>query len=395
MTTTSISSTSAAPDARAGALLASFERAGYTRLTPAILQPAEPFLDLSGEDIRKRMYLTTDPQGRELCLRPDLTIPVSRDYLASPSAGTPQGFCYLGPVFRHRKEKSEGDNGSSEFLQAGIESFGRSDTAAADAEMLALGLEATGHYGVSKPDIRMGDVALFSALVTALDLAPAWKRRLIKDFNHKSSLAHDLDRLSISPSHARPEYQGVLAALAGSDPKAAHALVTDLLSIAGITAVGGRSVGEIADRFLEQAALGAQTSLPKETRALIEKFLAISGDPDEAAAELRAFARQAFVRHAKVALDAALDLFESRTGFLAARGVDVSRIRFSTAFGRGLDYYTGYVFELHDPGARVAGQLVAGGRYDGLLTRLGSPKSIPAVGFAVWIERLAALQGAA
>ena len=395
MTTASISSTSAAPDARAGALLASFERAGYTRLTPAILQPAEPFLDLSGEDIRKRMYLTTDPQGRELCLRPDLTIPVSRDYLASPSAGTPQGFCYLGPVYRHRKEKSEGDNGSSEFLQAGIESFGRSDTAAADAEMLALGLEATGHYGLSKPDIRMGDVALFSALVTALDLAPAWKRRLIKDFNHKSSLAHDLDRLSISPSHARPEYQGVLAALAGSDPKAAHALVTDLLSIAGITAVGGRSVGEIADRFLEQAALGAQTSLPKETRALIEKFLAISGDPDEAAAELRAFARQAFVRHAKVALDAALDLFESRTGFLAARGVDVSRIRFSTAFGRGLDYYTGYVFELHDPGARVMGQLVAGGRYDGLLTRLGSPKSIPAVGFAVWIERLAALQGAA
>ena len=395
MTTASITSTSAAPDAPADALLASFERAGYTRLTPAILQPAEPFLDLSGEDIRKRMYLTTDPQGRELCLRPDLTIPVSRDYLASPSAGTPQGFCYLGPVFRHRKEKSEGDNGSSEFLQAGIESFGRSDTAAADAEMLALGLEATGHYGLSKPDIRMGDVALFSALVTALDLAPAWKRRLIKDFNHKSSLAHDLDRLSISPSHARPEYQGVLAALAGSDPKAAHALVTDLLSIAGITAVGGRSVGEIADRFLEQAALGAQTSLPKETRALIEKFLAISGDPDEAAAELRAFARQAFVRHAKVALDAALDLFESRTGFLAARGVDVSRIRFSTAFGRGLDYYTGYVFELHDPDARVAGQLVAGGRYDGLLTRLGSPKSIPAVGFAVWIERLAALQGAA
>ena len=395
MTTASITSTSAAPDMPADALLASFERAGYTRLTPAILQPAEPFLDLSGEDIRKRMYLTTDPQGRELCLRPDLTIPVSRDYLASPAAGTPQGFCYLGPVFRHRKEKSEGDNGSSEFLQAGIESFGRSDTAAADAEMLALGLEATGHYGLSKPDIRMGDVALFSALVTALDLAPAWKRRLIKDFNHKSSLAHDLDRLSISPSHARPEYQGVLAALAGSDPKAAHALVTDLLSIAGITAVGGRSVGEIADRFLEQAALGAQTSLPKETRALIEKFLAISGDPDEAAAELRAFARQAFVRHAKVALDAALDLFESRTGFLAARGVDVSRIRFSTAFGRGLDYYTGYVFELHDPDARVAGQLVAGGRYDGLLTRLGSPKSIPAVGFAVWIERLAALQGAA
>src|SRR5207237_2808007 len=132
---------------------------------------------------------------------------------------------------------------------------------------LALGLEAPAHYGIAAPEIRIGDVGLFAALVAALDLAPAWKRRLIKDFNHKSSLAHDLDRLTISAAHARPEYQGVLAALAGSDPKAAHALVTDLLSIAGINAVGGRSVGEIADRFLEQAALGAQTSLPQDMRA--------------------------------------------------------------------------------------------------------------------------------
>ena len=155
----------------------------------------------------------------------------------------------------------------------------------------------------------------------------------------------------------------MLAALAGSDPKAAHALVTDLLSIAGITAVGGRSVGEIADRFLEQAALGASSGLPRETRALIERFLAIAGDPDEAADALRALAADA-----ELALDAALDLFESRTGFLAARGVDVARIRFSTAFGRGLDYYTGFVFELHDPRRRANGPLVAGGRYDGLLT---------------------------
>jgi len=384
MTSAATRSAERARDKRDEALVASFERAGYTRVAPAILQPAEPFLDLSGEDIRKRMFLTTDPHGRELCLRPDLTIPVSRDYLASPSAGKAHGFCYLGQVFRHRQ------NASSEFLQAGIESFGRPDIAAADAEMLALGLDTTAHYGLATPDIHIGDVGLFAALIAALDLAPAWKRRLIKDFNHKTSLAQDLERLTISASHARPEYQGVLAALAGSDPKGAHALVTDLLSIAGISAVGGRSVGEIADRFLEQAALGAQTSLPRETRALIERFLAVAGDPDEAAAELRTIAKDGSLK-----LNAALDLFESRTGFLAARGVDVRRIKFSTAFGRGLDYYTGFVFELHDPQGRAAGQLVAGGRYDGLLTRLGSAKPIPAVGFAAWIERLAARGGAA
>ncbi len=91
------------PDPRAQALVGSYVRAGYARIEPPVLQPAEPFLDLSGEDIRRRMFLTTDPDGRELCLRPDLTIPVSRDYLASPAAGKPAGFCYLGPVFRHRE----------------------------------------------------------------------------------------------------------------------------------------------------------------------------------------------------------------------------------------------------------------------------------------------------
>ncbi len=73
----------------------------------------------------------------------------------------------------------------------------------------------------------------------------------------------------------------------------------------------------------------------------------------------------------------------------------MARIGFSTAFGRGLDYYTGVVFELHDPSGHVMGQLVAGGRYDALLTRLGSPNPIPAVGFAVWVERLARMPRAA
>ena len=141
--------------------------------------------------------------------------------------------------------------------------------------MLALGLEATTQYGVTAPEIRMGDVGLFSAFIAALDLAPAWKRRLIKDFNRKSSLKHDLDQLTLAAANGSKEYQGVLAALAGSDPKAAHHLVTDLLSIAGIAAVGGRSVAEIADRFLEQSALNAPTRLPRETRALIERFLSL------------------------------------------------------------------------------------------------------------------------
>src|SRR6516225_9890828 len=102
---------SVAASLRNESLIASFERAGYLRLAPTILQPAGPFLDLSGEDIRKRMFLTTDAEGHELCLRPDLTIPVSRDYLASPGAGRPAGFCYLGPLLRDPKQHGLGTDG--------------------------------------------------------------------------------------------------------------------------------------------------------------------------------------------------------------------------------------------------------------------------------------------
>ena len=104
-------------------------------------------------------------------------------------------------------------------------------------------------------------------------------------------------------------------------------------------------------------------------------------------AQLRALASDA-----KLDLTAAIDQLESRVGFMAARGIDTRLTRFSTSFGRGLDYYTGFEFELH---AKAKGNgvepLVAGGRYDGLMTQLGSATPIAAVGFSVWVEALTQL----
>jgi ATP phosphoribosyltransferase regulatory subunit len=359
----------------ADTLLQSFAQAGYVHAEPDILQPADPFLDLSGEDIRKSLYLTTDATGEELCLRPDLTIPVARDYLASPRAGQPAGFSYLGPVFRYRSGRK------SQFLQAGIESFGRQDRPAADAEMLALALQAANAFGIGEVEIRTGDVALFTALIDALDLYPVWRRRLIKDFNRKISLTDDIERLTLKTAPGHHEYEGVLAALAGSDRKAALALVTDLMSIAGTTNVGGRTVAEIADRFLEQATLKAG-ALPRDAIGIIKRFLAISGEPVGAVKQLRALATEA-----KLDISAAIDQFESRVGLMAVRGIDTKKTRFSTSFGRGLDYYTGFEFELHHKG-NGAEPLVAGGRYDSLMTQLGSASPIPAVGFSIWVDAL-------
>ena len=171
--------------------------------------------------------------------------------------------------------------------------------------------------------------------------------------------------------------------LEGADKQGARALVEDLLSIAGISSVGGRSVSEITERFLEQASLRSGPGVPQDKRDLIAKFLAVSGDPDAASAALRKLAGDA-----KLDLTAALDSFDQRLNFIVARGLDPATMSFSARFVRRLDYYTGFIFEAHGPGLPPDKPVIGGGRYDRLLGTLGAKKDIPAVGAAVWVERL-------
>jgi ATP phosphoribosyltransferase regulatory subunit len=364
----------ASPADRARRLVAALAEAHFTLIEPEILQPASVFLDLSGEAIRGRLYLTSDASGAELCLRPEYTIPVCRAYLASGQVGRPAAYSYLGPVFRHRPGES------GEFRQAGIESFGRGDRVAADAEILAVALEAVNAAGGPPLAVHIGDVGLFTRLLDVINVPSIWRRRLKRGFATGKTLASVLAR---EVNQLMPDHSGVFAALEKADQKGARALVQDLLSIAGISSLGGRSAGEIAERFLEQAALKSATGFAPHQRQLIEQFLAIAGDPDHCSASLRGLAGAAGVD-----LDQVLDAYDARINFLAARGIDVKGVHFATAFGRNLDYYTGFVFEARDRQRPAAGVIVGGGRYDLLLKALGAGESIPAVGAAIWISRI-------
>jgi ATP phosphoribosyltransferase regulatory subunit len=356
------------------ALIALFAREGYARVEPAILQPADVFVDLSGEDIRRRMFVTQDASSAELCLRPEYTIPVCLHHLAEE--GTEPGtfaYSYGGPVFRLRA----GERG--EFMQAGIESLGRADVTAADAEILGLALEGLELLDVTGATVRLGDMGLLNAVVDSLGIAPAAKRRVIRAIVS----GRGLNSLTEADSGA-PEHAGLLAAIEGQAPQAAKAFVEDILSIAGIATVGGRTAGEIAERFLARAA--NRSGLSKEAREVLERYLAITGDPDEAADAARRLAADT-----GLAIGPALDLFEERTGFMAARGLDVSAFSFSATFARNLDYYTGFIFEAQHRARADGKPVVGGGRYDRLLQHLGAPDPIPAVGCSFWLDRMGAL----
>lgn len=364
---------------KAGLLASNLAGAGYERVEPPILQPAAAFLDVSGEDLRRRMFLTTDAEGNELCLRPDLTIPAARMHLAGANAAREASYFYLGPVFRQREA------GGGEVQQAGIEIFGRADREAAETEILVRGAEAVSLYGIDDAELRLGDRALFVAFIEALDIPSPWRRRLMRDVARQGGLGRDLAALAPGAGSGA-EHSAFLSALDGADPKAARAVVEDMLAIAGISPVGGRSAADIAERFLEQARLKASASLPAATHDALTDFLTIEADPETALKEVRAVIARA--KASAPALTAVLGSFERRNRLMAERGIAVDRVQFSTAFGRQLDYYTGLVFEFRTPHIPALGPLVGGGRYDGLLSALGAPRPVPAVGCAMFVERM-------
>jgi ATP phosphoribosyltransferase regulatory subunit len=353
------------------ALIALFSEKGFQRIEPAVLQPADVFVDLSGEDIRRRMYVTQDTAGAEFCLRPEYTIPVCLAHL-SESRRAPAAYCYAGPVFRLR----QGEPG--EFLQAGIESVGRPDAAAADADILGLAVEGLDGLGLAGTKVHLGDMGLLNAVVDALGTPPAAKRRVIRAVVSGKGLAGLAET-----GEAAPDDAGLLAAIEGQAPQAARAFVEDILAIAGIASVGGRTSGEIAERFLARA--GNRSSLKEAARQVLDRYLAIEGDPDEAADAVHALAADAGLDIA-----APLAAFEERNAAMAARGIEIGRFTFSAAFARNLDYYTGFIFEIEDLTRADGRPLVGGGRYDRLFSHLGAAAPVPAVGCSFWLDRIEA-----
>lgn len=363
-------------------VLGLFKAAGHDEVSPPILQPADVFLDLTGEDIRRRLYLTSGTDGLDLCLRPDFTIPVCRHHLAQEAVKLPAAYCYNGPVFRQRPD------GLGEIPQLGAESLGRTDTAEADADLLALSVKALEEFGLSDIVIRIGDETLFAAVLEGLDLPTVWRRRLRDLFGETDRLTAAITRMagaSSSDDDSRDVRLGFLSALEGADPEAAHAVVEDLLSIAGISAVGGRTPSEIADRFLEQAALASGARGHDKAAETLSAYLALKADGASAAGMLRDFSRDF-----GLGLDTPIAAFEQRLAALKAKGIDPARLTFAAEFGRRLDYYSGFVFEIHAVNPPVEGPLVGGGRYDKLVTLLGAEDDVPAIGFSMWLDRIAA-----
>jgi ATP phosphoribosyltransferase regulatory subunit len=377
-------------EAQATTLLDLFKRAGYEQVAPSILQPADVFLDRIGEQVRSLTYMFADLAGDELCLRPDLTVPVSRLYLERhPRADATARYCYNGPAFRFQPHRPRSQR---EFRQAGIECFGVADKESADAEVVLLAVEAVLRAGLKRFSLRFGDIALFYALIDALDLPERWRLKLSHSFWRPPAFHALLGQLARGErANGDGPAAAFAATLAGKSQDEAEELVGAYLDAQGLPLAGNRTLAEIAARLFDHAADLSAEPLPKEVATVIDYYLAVSGEPKEAVDRVAMIAKGAGLE-----LGAALDATARRFDRLQQSGVDLTGATFATEFGRDLEYYSGLVFQIEAAGAQNGEQVAGGGRYDGLLEALGAPRPVPAVGAAVHTERLlAAVQGGA
>ncbi|KIN60049.1 ATP phosphoribosyltransferase regulatory subunit [Sulfitobacter noctilucae] len=336
--------------AKANALRGMFETQGAVLVEPPILQPAGTLLDLYGEDIRARAYVTSDALRGEQMLRPDFTVPVVQMHMAD--GAEPARYTYAGEVFRRQEHDPDRAN---EYVQVGYEVFDRTDPAGADAEVFALIASALDGLPVTPVT---GDIGVLMAAVDGLQTTQRRKAALMRHIWRPRRFRQMLHRFA-----GQTPIPATRAALLAGD------VITDA------PLIGLRSAAEIGARVQALHDDAAAPPITGDEVDLIEALLGLRETLPFALTRLHDLAMDL------PAISSAVARIDARAQALAARGVAIDQLMFDASYGRSqMEYYDGFVFGFRAEGRPDLPSIAGGGRYDALTRRLGQGAEIPAVG---------------
>lgn len=348
--------------ARALALRDQFVAAGAQVVDPPVLQSADLLLDLYGEDIRARAYVTSDAMRGEQMLRPDFTVPVVQMHMAH--GADPARYTYAGEVFR--RQEADPDR-ASEYLQVGYEVFERSDPAAADAEVFSLISQAVASLSLRA---ATGDIGILMAAVEGLKTSGRRKAALRRHIWRPRRFRALLDRFG----GRTPVPDSRVALLAGK-------VGTD----APLT--GLRSQAEIDARIQALRDDAAEPPISSAEMEGLDALLTVRETLPFALSQLHDLAVDL------PAIAPAVARVDARAEALSKRGVDVDTLEFEASYGRtSMEYYDGFVFGFYAESRPDLPPVASGGRYDALTRRLGGGTAIPAVGAVLRPDLIALLE---
>jgi histidyl-tRNA synthetase len=381
---------------------------GYQLVETPLIEYADLFLTKSGDEAINRLF-NFEMYGRQLCLRPEFTASAARLYIERYQHELkPIRWQFAGPIFRYESPQR---SHSRQFTMLGVELIGPSGVSG-DAEAMALAAHGLLAVGLRDWTLVVGHIGLVGQLLDRFALDRRTRRFVLGQIENLrrpdrglayvesqferlyAGLPEQLNQLNLSPNNGEvvsnklpPPLQTMERGTEGvrSDPTEldiSHALEL-LLQSANLGTTGtGRTNEDVARRLLNKQRRANQRS--EVTRALnfLRELVAIEGQSGVALPALEKLlpednSIQATVRSFRASLD-----------LLTAYGIEPERVRLQMGLARGLNYYTGIVFEAHTRVGDSASQLCGGGRYDDLIRVLGAAQDTPAVGFAYGLERI-------
>jgi histidyl-tRNA synthetase len=324
-----------------------FESYGFEPLdTPAIeysdaLGKFLPDQDRPNEGV----FSFRDDDEQWLSLRYDLTAPLAR-YVAGKYQTLPKPFrrYQVGPVWRNEKP---GPGRFRQFMQFDADTVGASSVAA-DAELCMLAADTLEALGLKRGEyiVKVGNRKVLDGVLESIGLRA-------EDTRTHLAVLRAVDKL-------------------------------DRLGIEGVRALLGKGRKDESGDFTKGAGLAT-----KQIDAVVTFVETGNTDRTKAISGLAALVTGSRIGDEGVA---ELGLMES---FVSAAGFRSDRIRVDPSVVRGLEYYTGPVFEAdltapikdeHGQPIRL-GSVVSGGRYDGLVERFTGEK-VPATGISIGVSRL-------
>jgi len=315
-------------------------RWGYQEVATPTFEHLELFTEKSGASVIDEIYCFQDKGGRDLALRPELTAPVMRMFVSElQNSPKPLRLYYFGNCFRYERPQK---GRFREFWQLGAELIGgaRPDS---EAEAIALADQLIRSAGI-RGDIHIGYLGLIRAILERIEGDKRAAAMRMIDKKERSALKELLEDLD----------QGDLGLL-------------ELIDLKGKAALD--KAQEIAGDLL-----------------LIEPQEAFAGSGGSKACSepnMQSEGRGSARNGRAVSSQLHLEEFQETVDLLGAYGVDF-QIDFEIV--RGLDYYSGTVFEIYAEGLGAQRQICGGGTYE--LSSLFGGKETSSTGFGLGFDRI-------
>ena len=332
-----------------------FKSNGFVLSEPDVLLDSEYIIERSGENFKRSMLTFENEYGKEMCLRPDLTVASCIKFLERKSKSK---IYYSGQAYR-RTDKKGSDLVND---QLGIEILGSKNQTQDDFKIIKTILNSAKSIKSKNIQIKVGDIGLFKRLINSLDMPERWKLRLIRHFWRPKYFEELLKRLE--------KNSDIDSVTFDADKKRFF----EMKKMEQEKVIAGRSISEILRRFDKKIKDPRSFNEGKKIVKIIRSFLKINCQLSKLDNKLKDFAKKNNLKK---------NIFKEFKSIQNLKKLN-QEVKFITNFGRDIEYYTGIVFEIFSGTKEIA----RGGRYDDLLKSLGAKKDIPAVGAAINLNNI-------